>query len=427
MASTSSERPSSSCSISRLHYDVFISFRGEDTRYDFTNHLYTALLGAGIFAFRDGENLQRGETIDSELTKAIEGFQGQIVLPVFYHVDPSDVRNHTGPFAINIAHGPSVNDERIQKWRDALRLVGHLAGWHLNQRDLVGMESSGKEMMDLVNKRLKDVLFIGIWGVGGVGKTTLAEIIYCKISQGFYDKSFIYFKHDTETGNLVSYQNEVLKHIFKREFDITCIYKGKQIIKKMLCGRKVLIALDNVSEKGQLDAIVGSHDWFGQGSIIIITSEDKQLLVTHDVDDIYEVKPLDNSKALELFSWNAFKQAHPENDFVDLSNDFVKHAQGLSLALECFGSFLHNKEIDVWKSYLCELEENSEGEILTKLEIIYKRILDRNVKELFLDIAFFFKGMDKNRVANILNDPSYLANLAFLPNNSLITIFQGKL
>lgn len=151
------------------------------------------------------------------------------------------------------------------------------------------------------------------------------------------------------------------------------------------------------------------------------------MLVTHEVDDIYEVKPLDNYKALELFSWKAFKQAHPENDFVDLSNDFVKYAQGLPLALECFGSFLHNKEIDVWKSYLGELEENSKGEILTKLEIIYKRILDKNVKELFLDIAFFFKGMDKNQVANILNDPGYLANLVFLQNNSLITIFQGKL
>ena len=142
-------------------------------------------------------------------------------------------------------------------------------------KNLVGMESSVKEMMDLVNKRLKDVLFIGFWGVGGVGKTTLAEIIYCRISQDFDDKSFIYFKHDTETGNLVSYQEEVLKHIFKRELNITSIYRGKQIIRKMLCGRKVLIALDNVSEKGQLDAIVGSHDWFAQGSRIIITSEDK--------------------------------------------------------------------------------------------------------------------------------------------------------
>nr|XP_023879432.1 TMV resistance protein N-like [Quercus suber] len=468
MASTSSERPSSSYSTPRPHYDVFISFRGEDTRYAFTGHLHFALVNACFAVFRDDTNIQQGETISSELTNAIEGSQcaiiilsknyarskwcldelvkivecrhrtGQILLPVFYHVDPSVVRNQTGPFAIDIAHGTSVNNERIQKWRDALRLVANLAGWHLDRRCpeadsvkaivefirnnfksvgnnflhtskyLVGMESSVEEMMDLVNKRLKDVLFIGIWGVGGVGKTTLAE-------------------NDTETGNLVSYQKEVLKHIFNTEFNITSIYSGKHIIRKMLRGRKVLIALDNVSEKGQLDSIVGSHDWFAQGSRIIITSEDKQLLVTHEVDDIYEVKPLDNYKALELFSRKAFKLVHPENDFVDLSNDFVKYAQGLPLALECFGSFLYSKEIDVWKSYLGELEENSEGEILTKLEIIYKRILNKNVKELFLDIAFFFKGMDKNQVANILNDPGYLANLEFLQNNSLITIFQGKL
>ena len=127
MASTSSETPpsslsASSSSIPGSDYDVFLSFRGEDTRHAFTDHLYEALKLKGIDAFRDSEKLQLGQEIASELIQAIENSQYAIVIfsekyadsrwcldelaeiveckknkglkvvPVFYHVDPSDVR-----------------------------------------------------------------------------------------------------------------------------------------------------------------------------------------------------------------------------------------------------------------------------------------------------------------------------------------------
>ena len=59
------------------------------------------------------------------------------MLPVFYNVKPSEVRKQTGPFAIDIAHGTSVNDERIQKWRDALRQVANIAGWDMDLRYII--------------------------------------------------------------------------------------------------------------------------------------------------------------------------------------------------------------------------------------------------------------------------------------------------
>lgn len=157
MASTSSERPSSSYSTPGRQYDVFISFQGEDTRNTFTDHLYEALERAHFVVFRDDKSIQPGEYISSALIEAIEGSQyaivvlsenyasskwcldelvktGQTVLPVFYNVKPSDVHKQTGPFAIDIAHGTSVNNERIQKWRDALRLVANIAGWDMDLR-----------------------------------------------------------------------------------------------------------------------------------------------------------------------------------------------------------------------------------------------------------------------------------------------------
>jgi hypothetical protein len=110
-------------------YDVFLSLRGEDTRKNFTNHLYFALKNAGIKTFEDDNELRRGEDIASELLSAIQGSRisvivfpinyaasrwcleelvkiiecqrtvRQLVLPIFYDVELSDVRNQTGSFA----------------------------------------------------------------------------------------------------------------------------------------------------------------------------------------------------------------------------------------------------------------------------------------------------------------------------------------
>lgn len=125
-SSSSGDSPMASSSKSfngRRNYDVFLSFRGGDTRYNFTDHLYSALVGAGIDTFMDDERLRTGEKISSELIKAIQESRvsivvfsenygrstwcleelvnimrcreesGQTVIPVFYRVDPSDVRN----------------------------------------------------------------------------------------------------------------------------------------------------------------------------------------------------------------------------------------------------------------------------------------------------------------------------------------------
>jgi len=111
----------------RIH-EVFISFRGKDTRASFTSHLYSSLQNAGISVFRDDDSLQRGDHISTSLIRAIEESQisviifstnyaeslwcleelnkimschrtkGQVVLPVFYGVDPSEVRHQTGEF-----------------------------------------------------------------------------------------------------------------------------------------------------------------------------------------------------------------------------------------------------------------------------------------------------------------------------------------
>ena len=166
-SSPSSTSSSSSSSCPRWNYDVFLSFCGVDTRKNFTDHLYTALKQKGIITFRDDEKLKQGKNISPELLKAIVESKYAIivlstnytssrwcltelakivecmketrltVLPVFYHVNPSDVRNQSGNLAEAFAkheEDTKVNTKDVQAWKAALRDVGHIAGWHVHDR-----------------------------------------------------------------------------------------------------------------------------------------------------------------------------------------------------------------------------------------------------------------------------------------------------
>ncbi|XVE81459.1 hypothetical protein DITRI_Ditri15bG0065700 [Diplodiscus trichospermus] len=151
-----------SLSIPRCTYDVFLSFRGEDTRKNFTDHLYTALVQAGIHTFRDNEKIERGKNIKDEIENAIlyrskffiivfskdyassTWCLGELVkilehrkssehtiLSVFYDVDPTQVRNQTGGYAEAFyKHEESFKYEKglVQKWRAALEQVADLGG-----------------------------------------------------------------------------------------------------------------------------------------------------------------------------------------------------------------------------------------------------------------------------------------------------------
>ncbi|CAI9297043.1 unnamed protein product [Lactuca saligna] len=128
MASSSSSPSTPTLSSQSWKYDVFLSFRGEDTRNTFVGHLYSALEQQGIYTYKDNETHPRGESIHPSLMKAIEESQiaiivfsknycdslwcldelahimkcrdtrSQIVMPIFYDVDPSEVRKQKGKY-----------------------------------------------------------------------------------------------------------------------------------------------------------------------------------------------------------------------------------------------------------------------------------------------------------------------------------------
>ncbi|XP_035831817.1 disease resistance protein RPV1-like [Helianthus annuus] len=160
MASSSSSSDFISASSSQSwDHDVFLSFRGEDTRKSFVDHLYTALQQQGIHTYKDDETLARGESIGPALLKAIQESRiavivfsksyadsswcldelahivecmenkGQIVMPIFYDIDPSDVRKQNGKYGEAFTKHECVHKNKVESWKIALVKSGNLSGW----------------------------------------------------------------------------------------------------------------------------------------------------------------------------------------------------------------------------------------------------------------------------------------------------------
>ncbi|KAK9988861.1 hypothetical protein SO802_029100 [Lithocarpus litseifolius] len=463
METDSSSFPSSySTTARRKKYDVFLSFRGEDTRNNFMGHLYEALKQKGIVTFKDDEKLERGKPISPELSKAIEESEfavvilsenyasstwcldelakiihcknemGMTVLPVFHYVDPSDVRKQRGTFAQAFAkHEEKENKERVEKWRDALRQVANLRGWHLEDtwpeiedikdivewislnlkydafpyiaKNLVGIYPRVMELMSCLALGSYDVRFIGIWAMGGMGKTTLARVVYNMISKKFEDCVFIEdVREKIEKYGVVPLQEKIIEVLKEKDMKIQEKYDGVLKIYNRLCKKKILLVLDDVDKLKHLEMLAGEHDWFGSGSRIIITTRDKHVLEAHGVDEIYEVKGLCHEDSLQLFSLKAFKEKLVPNDYLKLSNHFLSYAANLPLALEVLGSFLIGRSLDEWNSVLKRLKQYPEEDIFQVLKISFDG-LQKPQKEIFLHIACFFNHHKKDYVDEKLN------------------------
>nr|XP_034892105.1 disease resistance protein RPV1-like [Populus alba] len=398
---------------SNCKYQVFLSFRGEDTRKNFTDHLYWALVQAGFHTFRD----------DEEIRKRRE-----------YRVGAPEVRNQTGSFAAAILWKQEKRFkeeiERVKGWRIALKEVADLAGKDL--RDGCRYEAQFvQSIVEYVSKNLDPKIFhvplhfIGrdalvqdinswlqdgshgaaialLYGIGGVGKTAIAKSVFNQNFYKFEGKSFL---SNFRSKHIVCLQRQLLSDILKKTVDeINDEDEGILKIKDALCCRRTLIVLDDVDKRDQFNKIIGMQNWLCKGSKIIVTTRNKGLFSANDIEWFEcKVDPLDNKKSLELFSWNAFGRAYPVDGFVEDSWRIVHHCNGLPLALGVIGSSLSGKGREIWESALKQMEMVPNFDVQKVLQISYDFLDGDYPKNLFLDITCFFNGMDVDDAVRILD------------------------
>ena len=286
-------------------------------------------------------------------------------------------------------------------------------------------------MQDVIQlmKQSKSPLLIGIWGVVGIGKSTIAKAIYDQIGPYFEDKSFI------DVSNIGGKPSNNAHAFIKNEllFDLGIIKtkKGISTIESLKIqhghqSKRVLIILDNVDKMEQLDALCEHRELFGLGSKIIITTRDRYILKKHKVNHIYNVKGLDESESLELLNWSAFSQARtPPDDFGEISRQLVAYSRGWPLALKEIGFFLYGKEIHEWIGVWRSLQRFSIPvlRLLQALEDNFSALSDEE-KQIFLDISCFFIGMNQN---DVLQTKQYTTlQISLLEDKGLVSIDENN-
>nr|XP_043619955.1 disease resistance protein RPV1-like [Erigeron canadensis] len=480
----------SSSSVEKSYiYDVFISFRGKDLRTSFVDHLYHALRKSGIIVFKDDKDIKVGERISDKLPKAIRDSKFHIVIfseryadsywclnelveileicqdpkeertlyPIFYHVKPSEVRDLKGQ--VGEAFSVHLENEAAGRWRAAMAQAASLEGWELTKTgdghevqfiekivhaisqkpyfanfnvndNLVGMTTRVEKLLLSLQVGFDDVRMIGITGLGGVGKTTLAGVIFNRIANQFDGKSFVQNvrERSEDSKGLQDMQKQILTSVYgDQSIDVPSDFEGRSMMQRRMPSIKVVVVLDDVNNGKQLEALA-EPSWFRPGSRIIITSRDRQVLVAHGVEShsIHDVSTLSDEDAIRLLSRYAFKTECPAQGYEELSEKVVRYAAGLPLTIKTLSSSLRDCPTDAWEDAIKRLETIPWGDTLKILKISYDA-LEEDQKDIFLHVACLLKGEKKKRAIIILESLGYRAKigLGVLEKKSLITFCDG--
>ncbi|GLJ10584.1 hypothetical protein SUGI_0131140 [Cryptomeria japonica] len=396
-------------------WDVFINHYGKDVKHTFAASIFNTLDRTGLRVFLDKHGIENGDIIPTEIEEAMRSVSVHIaifspnyarspwclaelsfmlktkakIIPVFYHVDPSDLRwvaqgkGEYAPAFSDYEEKGRYTSVKLKEWKMALETISMHSGCVVTDNFDEGevlkeianivLKTTGKAPLDVAKHPVgldsmvqeleryivmsaqseSKVQIVGIVGVEGVGKTTLAKELYNQKCSSFRHTSFIFNVRDAASQRIIhKKQKKLLMDIgFKNQdsfFDN--IEEGKVILGSRLKSSSVLIVLDDVSHGDQLDALLpkSPRDLLGSPSLIIVTSRELKVLTKWGIPSnaIYEMKGLDESHAEHLLCQHAFLEPHPKEGYEDLVREYLIECRGLPLSLKEHGEEVYKKSMD---------------------------------------------------------------------------------
>ncbi|CAA0403325.1 unnamed protein product [Arabidopsis thaliana] len=416
---------SSSSSFSDRHsYHVFPSFCGEDVRRNFLSHLHKELQHNGIDAFKDG-GIKRSRSIWPELKQAIweskifivvlsknyagscwcldelveimecREVVGKTLVPIFYDVDPSSVRKQTGDFGKAFDKICDVRtEEERQRWRQALTNVGNIAGECSSKWD------NDAKMIEKIVAYVSEELFCFTSSTDFEDLLGLeAHVANLKSMLGLESNEGSYRRKEIDGYSMKLHLRERFLSEITTQRKIKVSHLG--VAQERLKNQKALIVLDDVDELEQLRALADQTQWVGNGTRILVTTEDRQLLKAHGITHVYEVDYPSRDEALKILCQCAFGKNSAPEGYNDLAVEVVELAGYLPLGLSVLGASLRGMSKKEWINALPRLRTSLNGKIEKLLRVCYEG-LDEKDKAIFLHIACLFNGKNVDRVKLLL-------------------------
>lgn len=296
----------------------------------------------------------------------------------------------------------------------------------LNTTKNIGIYSKLLRIENLLRKK-PGVRSLGIWGMAGTGKTTLAKTIFDQISGDYEASCFIKdFHKEFHDKGLYCLLEEHFGKTLREEFGVNSSITRPILLKKVLGNKRVLVVLDDVHKPLRAESFLGGLKWFCPGSLIIITSRDKQVFSFCQVEQIYEVPGLNEGEAQQLFSRCVFGKDIKHENLQKLLPKVIDYADGNPLALKFFGRKTRENPKEVENAFLT-FEQSPPHEIQDAVKSTYD-LLGSNEKNIFLDIVCLFSGESIDCVMHLLEGCGFFPRVGInvLVEKCLVSISEGK-
>lgn len=278
------------------------------------------------------------------------------------------------------------------------------------------------EIIALLNpSQSLDAEIVGLWGMAGIGKTSIAREIF-EIRAPHYD--LCYFLQDFhlmwQMKGLKQLRDDFMSKVFGEEkLSIGACDTKLSFMKARFHNKKILVVLDDVSNARDAEAAVLGFGWFSHGHTIILTSRRKQVLIQCKVKELYEIQ-----KLCEFESFCLCKQyLNGENAVI---SELMSCSSGIPLALKVLVSSVSKQHIKNMKEHLQSLRKNPPAQIQEAFRRSFNG-LDENEKNIFLDLACFFRGENKDHVVQLLDACGFFTYMGIcdLIDESLISLLDN--